>query len=100
MLHIFNNFVIKNTGKKCFKLLQFPSVCFLFQEAQIYHAYVKISLGPSKFGREIVRTVFHNHLHFPVVNVIPIAKNMLAISSDLRAINVSSVQAGTVREDS
>lgn len=73
---------------------------FLFQKAQTYHAYVKISLGPRKFGREIVRTIFHNHLHFPVVNFILIAKNILAISSDFRAISVSSVQAGTLREDS
>lgn len=73
---------------------------FLFQKAQTYHAYVKISLGPRKFGREIVRTVFHNHLHFPVVIFIPIAKNILAISSDFRAISVSSMQAGTLREDS
>lgn len=100
MLRIFNNFVIKNTGKKCVKLLQFPSMCFLFQKARTYHAYVKISLRPRKFGREIVRTVFHNHLHFPVVNFIPTAKNTLAISSDVRAISVSSVQAGTLREDS
>lgn len=71
---------------------------FLFQKAQTYHAYVKISLGPRKFGREIVRTVFHNHLHFPVMNFIPIAKNILAISSDFRAISVSSAQAGTLRE--
>lgn len=88
MLYIFNNFVIQKHWKKCLKLLQFPSMCFLFQKAQTYHACVKISLGPRKFGREIVQTVFHNHLHFPVVNFIPIAKNMLAISSDLRAISV------------
>jgi len=99
-LRIFNNFVIKTMEKKCVKLLQFPSMCFLFQKAWTYHAYVKISLGPRKFGREIVRTVFHNHLHFPVVDFIPIAKNMLAISSDLRALGVSSVQAGTLRGDS
>lgn len=73
---------------------------FLSQKAQTYHAYVKISLGPRKFGREIVWTVFHNHLHFPVVNFIPIAKNIFAISSDFRAISVSSMQAGTLREDS
>lgn len=96
MLQIFSNFVIKNTGKKCVKSLQFPSMCFLFQKAQTYHAYVKISLEPRKFGREIVRTVFHNHLHFPVVNFIPVAKNMLAISGDLRAISVSPVEAGTL----
>lgn len=73
---------------------------FLIHKAQTYHTYVKISLGPRKFGREIVRTVFHNHLHFPVVNFIPIVKNRLAISSDFRAISMSSVQAGTLRQDS
>lgn len=100
MLHIFNNFIFKNVGKNSVKLLQFSSMYFLFKKAQTYHAYVKISLGPRKFGREIVRTVFHNHLPFPVVNFVPVAKNILAISSDFRAISVLSVQAGSLREDS
>lgn len=71
-----------------FKIIAISLYVFSFPEAQTYHACVKISLGPIKFGREIVQTVFHNHLHFPVVNFILIAKNMLAISSDLRAISV------------
>lgn len=80
LLHIFNNIVVKNVGKNSVKLLQFSLMYFLSQKAQTSHAYVKISSGPRKFGREIVRTVFHNHLHFPVVNFIPIAKNILPLA--------------------
>lgn len=103
MLRIFNNFIIKNMGGVGGEMCQIIaiSLCvFHFQKFQTYPAYVKISLGPRKFGREVVRRLFHNHLHFPVVNFISIAKNVLAISSDLRAISVLSVQAATLREDS
>lgn len=88
MLHIFNNLDFKSRGERSVKLFQFLCVCvfglffplFFPQKARTYHAYVKISLVPRKFGREIVRTVFHNHLRFPAVNLFQSLKICLPLA--------------------